>query len=377
MYLGTLLEALSTVAEVGLVSFLRPSEARWDAQPCTGLAFHETVLLRQNFDLGTTQRLVHKGRMAWRWGVRRLPLLAAKFYTARMVDALARAREQFRPDVLLFEFAIMAQYLPSTTELPTVLTDHEQGPVPDSPAPLGLGRGRDAQLWRDYVRFFYPRARLLQALNEDDAQRLTSETGREVEVRPPVVRVPEAAVAPERAPPRALFLGDYSHRPNPESATFLAREVWPLVRRHVRDAELVLAGPRSNSEVRKLAEAPGVSFVGFAPDLAALLGSARLLLAPVFSGAGSRIKVLTALAHGLPVVSNALGLRGVRAPALAARGAESAMDLAAHTIALLEEPREAGRAGKLARSWAEVELSPTRLAASQLERFRQLIAEGR
>jgi len=310
VYLGALLTALAREADVGLVSFVRPSELRWRDVPSAGIALSRTIELPSNYDLSPAAKAIHKLHMAWRWGVQGLPLLAAKYRSRAMSEELRRTTAEFQPDAVFVEFGIMAQYLSCFAGVPTVLTDHEHGATPHQAVFFGLGQGRDKRLWDRYIRKHYRLATLVQALNEDDATRLSTQVGKPVEIRTPVVPLPHDTVDPRLARPRALFLGDYTHRPNPETACFLAQQVWPIVRRHMNDAELVLAGPRANAEVKDLAKLPGVSFVGFVPDLKALVGDARLLLAPMFSGSGSRIKVLTALAHGLPVVSNSLRRTG-------------------------------------------------------------------
>ena len=91
------------------------------------------------------------------------------------------------------------------------------------------------------------------------------------------------------------------------------RDVLPRLRTAVPDAELWLAGPNPQ-RLGALRGQPGVRVLGFVPDLRELFGQVRLLLAPLFSGGGFRMKSLAALAHGLPVVTNALGARASTAP---------------------------------------------------------------
>ncbi|HLQ36501.1 MAG TPA: glycosyltransferase, partial [Planctomycetota bacterium] len=242
--------------------------------------------------------------MAWLWGACRLPLVPAKAWHPALPSLLRRAQLEFAPDVVLLEMAVMAQYLPWLAHLPTVLTDHEAGAPAASHTELGaFADRRDLRLWHRYVRRCYPRASLLQALTAEDASALGSELGRQVAIRQPVMAMPARAVVPARAPARALFLGDYRHQPNPEAARRLVREVWPLVRTALPDAELWLAGP-NQQRIAELQGLPGVQVRGYVADLAALFSKVRCLLAPVYSGGGFRMKVLTALAHGLPVITN-------------------------------------------------------------------------
>ena len=314
-----------------------------------------------------------------RWGPGRLPLAAAKFTSARMRSELRSMQRSFRPDVVLVEFAVMAQYLATVQPgAVTVMTDHEHGVRPAAAiGPFGWGRGRDNRLWHRYLRRQYRRADLVQALNNEDATALTQLLGLTVEIRPPVVPLPARSVKPERAPPRALFLGDYTHHPNPEAAIFLARQILPQLRQREPNAELWLAGPRATPEVQALAELPGVRVLGFVKDLHQLLSDVRILLAPLFSGGGTRIKVMTALAHGLPVVSNALGLRGVFAPPPAALAAETIDDLTEAASSLLRDDARVASASRAAREWAAGHHSPDALAQQQIERFEALLTSKR
>jgi glycosyltransferase involved in cell wall biosynthesis len=373
VYLGSVLEALARHAEVHLLSFVRPSELRWGAEPAGGLASARTVLLPQRHDQQRLQVLRQKLAMLWHWGVRGTPLAAAKHARPEMARAFTEQIRTHDPDVILIEFAVMAQYLRLAGGRSTVLTDHEcGGATARSIGPFGLGLARDRRLWRAHVRRWYPSADLIQTVNPEDADELQRELGRPVEVRPPVVPLPDTAVDPGRAPPRVLFLGDYSHAPNPQAARHLALEVLPRVRQELPEAELWLAGPRAERQVRELQDLPGVQVLGFVADLPALLGSVRVLAAPLFAGGGTRIKVLTALAHGLPVVANRLGLRGLDVAEPAVARGETPAELAALLLRWLRDPELAARAGAAARAFAVAHASPDALAQQQLARFAAL-----
>ena len=113
---------------------------------------------------------------------------------------------------------------------------------------------------------------------------------------------------------------------------------------------------------------------GYVEDLYALLSQTRLLLAPQWSGAGFRVKNAQSLLHGLPVVTNALGARGSRAPAPACAVAESTEALAAATCELLGSAETARAAGELGQRWAAERFSVDAVADLQLERLQRLLA---
>lgn len=361
-YVGSLADGLKGTAELGLVYLRHPGEgpandATWQ--------WHASAGYR-----GTPKGLAHRLRMLWRW--RSQPLLAAKYWQPELVALLARAKAEFQPDAVLVEMAQMAQYLPHLAGTPTIFTDHESG----RPANMSTGLGaaadrRDGRLWRQYVSHLYPQASQVQAVTQEDADLLAAHLGQPVWVRPPTIAIPELASQPGAAPPHALFLGDYRHGPNPEAARRLAIEVWPLVRKAQPTAELLLAGPHEQS-IRPLGELPGVSVLGFVPDLAALFGRVRLVLSPLWSGGGFRVKSATALAHGVPIVTNELGSRGCLAPPPACSIAESSADLANATVQLLASAEHAEAAGRIARDWAAERYAAPAVARLQYERIESL-----
>lgn len=378
VYLRALLGALADQAEVGLVCFADQAETEAQCRISAGLRRLDVVTLPRLGELAGWPRARHRLAACARWALQRTPLAAAKFESPTMRSVLRRAVRDFEPDACLVEFALMAPYLTELSGSRTVFTDHEACvAIPASVGPGGFGAGRDARLWERLFDRFYPLADRLQALNEPDARVLGERFGREVAVRPPTVAIPRAAVDAGAAPPRALFLGDYAHHPNPEAARFLVREVWPRVRQTAPDAELWLAGPHGGEALEALGREPGVRWVGFVPDLPGLLGSVRLVLAPVLSGRGSRIKVLTALAAGLPVVANSLGAQGVGAGGVGPEGAEDLaaalalaedpVGLADLTLTWLQDSAAAREAGQAARRWAAASLDPSAVARWQVE----------
>ncbi len=367
IYLASLVAGLRSRAELGLVA-LDVGGGQSAKNPPPGFAWVASVARPPS---GPSASLGARLGMLWRW--RRQPLVAAKHWQPALPPLLARALTEWRPDAVLVEMAQMAQYLPWLRGVPTLLTDHEAGCPANTTTGLGpLGDRRDRRLWRRYVERFYPQAHLVQAVTPEDAATLSAQLGTQVVVRPPVCPVAPHPVAPELAPPRALFAGDYSHQPNPEAARVLVRDVLPRLRAVEPAAELWFAGLNQEC-IRDLAGATGVRLVGFVPDLGALFREVRLMLAPVWSGAGFRMKCLAALAHGLPVVTNRLGARGCEAPAGARTVVEGPEALAAATAELLRRPALAATAGRAAHAWARAHLSADAIAAVQLERVGELI----
>lgn len=110
-----------------------------------------------------------------------------------------------------------------------------------------------------------------------------------------------------------LFSGTFDYRPNVDAARWLAGAVWPGLRARAPRLTLGLVGQRPAPAVQALAALPGVTVTGAVPDDRPYLWGARLYVVPMRYGGGVRLKLLNALAAGLPVVSTTMGIEGTSA----------------------------------------------------------------
>lgn len=120
---------------------------------------------------------------------------------------------------------------------------------------------------------------------------------------------------PAETPPSRrvlLFTGNLSFPPNVEAAQILCREVFPAIRDTNPDVELHLVGLHPSPAVEDLAGS-GVTIYANVPDMRPHLHSALIYVAPILSGAGTRTKLLEAMAAGLPIVTTPLGIEGLDA----------------------------------------------------------------
>lgn len=107
-----------------------------------------------------------------------------------------------------------------------------------------------------------------------------------------------------------LFSGLMSYYPNVHAVLRLARRILPLVRARVPHARLVVAGADPPSVIRALA-GEGVDVTGRVADIRPYYARAHALVVPLAIGGGTRVKVLEAMAMGVPVVSTELGCEGL------------------------------------------------------------------
>ncbi|WP_421914829.1 glycosyltransferase family 4 protein [Mesorhizobium sp.] len=144
--------------------------------------------------------------------------------------------------------------------------------------------------------------------------------------------------------PVILFVGHLGYEPNVDAAVRLAGAILPRIRKALPDARLTIAGRSPVPKVQALAEQPGVTLVENPADMAPLLMSAHLTIVPLSSGGGTRIKLLEAMAWGVPVIATPLAAEGLDLiDGEEVLLAESDEDLAKTAIALC---RDRGRLAK-------------------------------
>ena len=158
-------------------------------------------------------------------------------------------------------------------------------------------------------------------------------------------------------------------KPNVDAAVWLGREVWPLVRERMPEARLSLVGREPSAEVRALA-APDIEVTGTVPDVRPYLAKARVALAPLRSGGGTRLKVLEALDAGRPIVSTTIGIEGLED--LVGDGAlvaDDAQGFADQVVELLSDPERAAKAGDVGHRTVADRYAWDRVLAPWLERI--------
>lgn len=152
-----------------------------------------------------------------------------------------------------------------------------------------------------------------------------------------------AAGAAERAD--IVFVGSMNYHANIDAAVWMAREVWPAVRLQNPALRLCLVGCDPAPEVRALSAVEGVVVTGTVEDLRPYYGRALAAVAPLRSGSGTRLKILEAMAAGVPVVSTTLGAEGLEVqPGRDFIVADSAAEM---SRALLDLARDAGARQRL------------------------------
>lgn len=325
-------------------------------------------------------------RLAARWARGRWPWRTVWFADPgiqRIIDRLTHERSF---DVVAVEDSAMSVFrYPRGT--PTVFTHHEVL----RPRPVDWHAGPPRRWpgwafgeldWRRWARFQpeawrrFDRVQVFSQRDADSIAELAPDVASRVRVNPFGLVLPQRANPAREAAGTILFVGNFAHPPNRDAAIWLAREILPAVLERRPEARLRIVGTAPGPEVRALA-GPHVELVADAPSVLPHLEEAAVVMAPVRTGGGMRMKVLLAMAAGKAVVTTSRGTEGYTGfgeePPLAV--ADSETEIAAATAALLEDDERRLRLGQRAREFAERHHSPEAWAERLTAVYEEAVAE--
>lgn len=186
-----------------------------------------------------------------------------------------------------------------------------------SPGPPRWLLGRDWRMLKTYEGRLVREFDAVLAVSHEDKAALQEAAGESVDITviPIAVDADEVAVVEREPDPRhILHIGTMYWPPNIDGVLWFARRVFPLIRQQHPDVQFDVVGARPPREIVTLSgDERGINVTGYVPDPAPYLRRAALMVVPLRAGGGMRVKILNALAQGIPIVSTTLGCEGIAA----------------------------------------------------------------
>lgn len=311
-----LLRALSRQYTVHLVT----SAAR-DAQATT-----EAVTALQARGIHVTaaasrRSAIREGMRAARMACQGQPyVLYGRHESAGIRRDLAHLTHRLQPRIVYLDHLDSFLYAPPISSTRTVLDLHNIYSLIARRAAIearGLRRGylqREAGLLQRIERDAVCRADVVFAVSNQECDYYRRLGGRNVHLVPNGVdtQAYEDLPAGRRDSHTILYLGALSWPPNADAARYLATEVLPALQRVLPQARLQIVGKDPTPEILALpSRIPGVSLAASVPDVRPYLEAAAVMAVPLDVGGGTRLKILEALAAGVPIVTSVVGAEGL------------------------------------------------------------------
>ncbi len=108
---------------------------------------------------------------------------------------------------------------------------------------------------------------------------------------------------------RLGYIGSFDHTPNLNAVKYFFNQIAPLLEKDKTPYEFYLAGKNDPEFVRKTF--PKIINLGQVEKTSDFYQKIDYLITPIFSGSGSRIKILEALSFSVPIISSPIGAEGI------------------------------------------------------------------
>jgi glycosyltransferase involved in cell wall biosynthesis len=294
-----------------------------------------------------------------------LPYTAAKYQSRAMENAIRTALQEEIFDLVQLDTTHMGHYLgiiqqqkkPAVLRLQNVESLLAQRYAQKVAPPLRAYIGLQARRMARFEARACEQASLCLAITEEDADRIRRlAPDSQVVVSPAGVDLERYYPQPmSEEPGTVMFVGALNWLPNADSIRWFHSELWPRIRKEEPTARWIIVGKNPPADVLQWpAKDKSIIVTGFVEDVRSYLLRGSVVIVPLRSGGGMRLKILEAMAAGKAIVSTPLGAEGIPA-----RNGEEIIlappdqTFATEVVRLLRQGSERMRIGKAARTWVE------------------------
>lgn len=111
---------------------------------------------------------------------------------------------------------------------------------------------------------------------------------------------------------KIIFIGRLNWYPNTKAVLYLANQIWPLLKATIPDITCDIIGANPPSQVLELSKQdPSFKVHGFVDDIIPYMKPNTVYVCPLTDGGGTKLKILDALAMGMPIVADPIACEGI------------------------------------------------------------------
>lgn len=278
------------------------------------------------------------------------PFLVIRNYVPETIGAIRKELAQEKYDLIHAETFYMMPHLPKN-DIPTILVEQTieylgyESYAKKSPFWAKPLLETDIRKIRKWERYYWNVCQKLIVMSEDDKAFISQQIN-----TPEKIGVVANGVDSEwfdqvkrelPQTPTILSVGTFKWLPNQEAVDFLVQKVWPYIQKVMPKVKLWIVGNAPTAKVLAYGENdPQIEVLGRIPDIRTAFKQSHVLVAPVFSGKGTRYKILEAMASGTPVVASNIAVEGLDVQhGVHVLTSNSAEEMAEYTLKVLKDPQ--------------------------------------
>jgi glycosyltransferase involved in cell wall biosynthesis len=252
------------------------------------------------------------------------PFAVYKYYHQGMAAFLEKVSRKNNFDLVYIDHLHLAQYLDCLRIKKGALFTYDEHNISSevSWSNFRISKGVIEKLayflesvkWEAYEKRYLPLFGKILAISEKDRSELTSKglDPKKIFFLPlPVETEPLFTYQEEEK--RILFIGLMSWKPNRDGFWWFYKEIFPGVLERFPQVKLTVIGANPSLKVKRVArEDKNLEVLGYVQEIEKFVKKTSVFIVPIRSGGGVKVKILTALSFGLPVVSTRIGAEGIK-----------------------------------------------------------------
>ncbi|MDO5561971.1 MAG: glycosyltransferase family 4 protein [bacterium] len=250
------------------------------------------------------------------------PFLVIRNHVGQVIDAIREELASDNYDLIHAETFYMMPHIPQTN-IPVILVEQtiEYLGYESFAQNIKLKFLRpllniDIKKIKYWEKYYWRNCDQLVTMSEEDKTFIQKEIGHKTPISVVANGVDTSWFAQKkfakRKTPTLLSVGTFKWLPNVEAVQFLVQKVWPLIKAKRPDVKLWIVGNAPTPQILNYAHHDTqIEVSGRVPDIREAFSGAHILLAPVFSGKGTRYKILEAMASGTPIIATSIAVEGL------------------------------------------------------------------
>ncbi|MBX2976608.1 MAG: glycosyltransferase family 4 protein [Ignavibacteriaceae bacterium] len=252
-----------------------------------------------------------------------IPYNVERFYSKAVADQLKTLLNEHHYDFIQLESAFTALYMDDIrkhTDVPVIIRTHnieyliwERLSVHEKNPLKKMFFKHLSKRLKKFETVYYSKADGIASITTDDRLRML-----EMGVTSPISVVPAGIVLDkyvkykgDSGKPTTIFsISSLDWMPNIEGLKWFLKQVWPQVTAAKPELELHIAGKATPQWLKELNQ-KNVVVHGFVDDSIAFMNAYQLMIVPLLSGSGMRVKIIEGFASGKCVISTSVGAEGI------------------------------------------------------------------
>lgn len=246
------------------------------------------------------------------------PLYYESIYSNELSLTMQKILGEDNFDLIQIEFSQLAHFLPENIAIPSIIVAHDLAHITHYrrflTAPNLIEKWKEFKNWLNFKKqeqYWFSKYDKCIVMSEDDRLKLLkSLPNLNITVLPNGVDTKFYTKIDKYKDNKITFLGGLSHPPNLTALRHFIKFIYPFIKNNIEDFRFLIMGNPGEIDIEQFKVDSHVQYLGFVEDSRPYLSNS-VLVAPLLSGSGTRLKILEAMSMECAVVATTIACEGI------------------------------------------------------------------